>query len=172
MTRKNFFLFITSHHDVSEKTIFWKQENQSEIFDWGLLCQARQAKKTSSPWKIIEVSHLWSSGRGRGTGVLIFEFFFFFQNSWSGAQTYLGTDHRGKSPLDGATDFLATIWKHITTVSFSQAFILVLTRKPKNASKRLWIGPIHNSVHFKSLCRCLPIDRWSCVHPVYTGKRL
>ena len=46
------------------------------------------------------------------------------------------------------------------------------TRKPKNASKRLWIGPKHNSVHFESLCWCLPIDRWSCVHPVYAGKRL
>ena len=42
----------------------------------------------------------------------------------------------------------------------------------KNASKRLWIGPKHNSVHFKSLCWCLPIDRWSRVHPVYAGKRL
>ena len=43
---------------------------------------------------------------------------------------------------------------------------------PKYASKRLWIGPKHNSVHFKSLCGCLPINRWSCVHPVYAGKRL
>ena len=42
---------------------------------------ARQAKKTSSFWKIIEVTHLRSSGRGRGTGVLIFwkKYFFFFK---------------------------------------------------------------------------------------------
>ena len=33
--------------------------------------------------------------------------------------------------------------------------------------KRFWIGPKHDSVHFKSLCGFLPIDRWSCVHPVY-----
>ena len=31
-TRQNFYLFITSHHDVSEKKIFQKQKNQSEIF--------------------------------------------------------------------------------------------------------------------------------------------
>ena len=30
----------------------------------------------------------------------------------------------------------------------------------------------NNSVYFKSLCRCLPIDNWSCVQPVYAGKRL
>ena len=96
----------------------------------------------------------------------------FFQNYWSGPRAYLGADRRRKSPLDGATDFLATIWQPITTVSFSLAFILILTRKPKNASKRLWIGPKHNSVDFKSLCVCLPIDRWSCVHPVYAGKKL
>ena len=81
-------------------------------------------------------------------------------------------NRRQKSPLDGATDFLATIWQHITTVSFVSAFILVLTRKPKNASMRVWIGPKHNSVHFKSLCWCLPIDNWSCVQLVYAGKRL
>ena len=40
------------------------------------------------------------------------------QNSWSGQQAYLGTNRRQKSPLDGATDFLATIWQHIKTVSF------------------------------------------------------
>ena len=45
MTRQNFYLFITSHHDVSEKMIFQKQKNQSEIFNCGLPCQARQAKK-------------------------------------------------------------------------------------------------------------------------------
>ena len=26
MTRRNFFVFITSHHDVSEKKIFWKEK--------------------------------------------------------------------------------------------------------------------------------------------------
>ena len=46
-----------------------------------------------------------------------FEFFYlFFQNSWSGSHAYLGADRRQKSPLDWATDFLATIWQHITTV--------------------------------------------------------
>ena len=55
----------------------------------------------------------------RGTGVLIFwNNIFFSQNSWSGPQAYLGADRRQKSTLDGATDFLATIWQHITTVSF------------------------------------------------------
>ena len=44
---------------------------------------------------------------------------------------------RRKSPLDGATDFLSKIWQHITTVSFVSAFIVVFSRKPKNASGRV-----------------------------------
>ena len=43
---------------------------------------------------------------------------FFLQNFWSCPQVYREADRRQKSPLDGATDFLATIWHHITTVSF------------------------------------------------------
>ena len=38
-------MLITSHNDVSEKKIFQKQKNQSEIFNWRLPCQARQEKK-------------------------------------------------------------------------------------------------------------------------------
>ena len=49
---------------------------------------------------------------------------------------------------------------------------MVLTRKPKNASKRDWIGSQHNLVHLKSLCWCLPIDSWSRVHSLHAGKRL
>ena len=52
--------------------IFQKSKNQSEIFNCGLPRQARQAKKTSSPYKIIEVTHSRNSGSGRGTGELIF----------------------------------------------------------------------------------------------------
>ena len=44
---------------------------------------------------------------------------------------YRGADRRQKSPLDGATDFLATIWQHITTVRFVYAFILFFPRKLK-----------------------------------------
>ena len=42
MTRQNFLLFITSHHDVSEKRFFENKKKQSEIFNSGLRCQARQ----------------------------------------------------------------------------------------------------------------------------------
>ena len=73
-----------------KKRFFENKKNQSEIFNCGLPCQVRQAKKTSSPLKIIEVTHSRSSGRGHGTGVLI-------------------ADRRRKSPLDRATDFLVTI---------------------------------------------------------------
>ena len=89
---------------------------------------------------IIEVTHSRRSGRGRGRGVIVCLLKLFFPNSWSCPQTYLGDGRRRKLPLDGATDFLTTIWQHITTGIFVSAFILVLTRKPKNASKRVWLG--------------------------------
>ena len=44
---------------------------------------------------------------------------------------------RRKSPLDGAKELLSKIWKHITTVSFVSASIVVCSRKPKNASGRV-----------------------------------
>ena len=53
-------------------------------------------KKTSSPWKIIEVTHSRRSGRGRGTGVLIFwkKYIFFFKFLiWP-----TGPPRRGSSP--------------------------------------------------------------------------
>ena len=42
-----------------------------------------------------------------------------------------------KLPLDGATDLLSKILQHITTLSFVSAFIVVCSRKPKNASGRV-----------------------------------
>ena len=77
---------------------------------------------------------------------------------------------RRKSPLDGATDLLSEIWQHITTVSFVSAFIDVCSRKPKNASGRVQMGPKHNLVHFKSLSGCLLIKSWSSSHHLYAGK--
>ena len=56
---------------------------------------------------------------------------FFFQNSWSGPQAYLVADRRQKSPLDGATDFLATIWQHITIVSFCKLSFWFWPGSPK-----------------------------------------
>ena len=44
MTRRNFFLLITSHHDV-RIYIFFKQKYWSQIFNYGPPRQARQAKK-------------------------------------------------------------------------------------------------------------------------------
>ena len=42
LTRQNFFLLITSHHNVLD-FFFFKQKNRSEIFNWGP--PPRQAKK-------------------------------------------------------------------------------------------------------------------------------
>ena len=174
MTIRNFFLLITSHHDVSIKELYFKQtKNRTQIFNYGPARQARQKIETSCYWKFIEVTHWRNSGRGRGSSVIIILLKpFFLQNSWSCPQAYRGADRRQKSPLDGATDFLAPIWQNITTSSFVYAFILVLTRKPKNASKRVWIGPKLNLVHFKSVWGCLLIDSLSRVDPLYDGKRL
>ena len=44
---------------------------------------------------------------------------------------------RRKSPLDGATDLLSKIWQHITTDSFVSAYIVVCSRKTKNAPTRI-----------------------------------
>ena len=75
-----------------------------------------------------------------------------------------------KSPLDCATDLLSKIWQHITTVSFVSVFIVVCSRKPKNASGRVWMGPKQKLVHFKSLFGCLPINSWSSSPHLYAGK--
>ena len=53
---------------------------------------------------------------------------FILQNSWSCPQAYLGAGCRRKSPLDGPTDFLTTIWQHIKTVSFFVNFNFGLPR--------------------------------------------
>ena len=45
MTIQNFFLLITSQHDVLEKKFFENEKNQSEIFHWGPPRQSRQGKK-------------------------------------------------------------------------------------------------------------------------------
>ena len=50
-------------------------------------------------------------------------------------------------------------------------FILVLPRKPKKASKRVWIRPKLNLVHFKCLWLCLFTKSWSSFHSLYAGKR-
>ena len=57
--------------------------------------------------------------------------FFSPQNSWSCPQAYRGAGCRRKSPLDGATNFILKIWRHIMTVSFVSALIFVFARNPK-----------------------------------------
>ena len=83
---------------------------------------------------------------------------YFFPNSWSCLQDYCVAGRRRKPPLDGATDFLSTIWQHITTVSFVSAFIFVLPRKPEKASKRLWIGLVSNHCMLEKDCNGNPIS--------------
>ena len=56
------------------------KEKWSEIFNWGPPRQARQAKKTSSPWKIIKVTHSRKVGLGCGSGVIIVWLKLFFFN--------------------------------------------------------------------------------------------
>ena len=171
VTRQNFFLLITSHHDGLQKLICWKPKKMAWDFHLGTPHrQAHQAKKTRSSWKIIEVTHLRKSGYGRGSGVIIIWF-----KKKSSKFLILSTD----VPRRRSAPEFAARWRYrlpsnnLTAHNNSKsAFILVLTRKPKNASKRVWIGPEHTSVHFKSLFGCLPINSWSCVHPLYAGKRL
>ena len=91
MTRLNLFLLITSHHDVLEKNIFWKQKNLSEILNWGPSRQARQTKKNKKPLKnhwgytLAEVRL-----RLRKQCNNYFTKTFFLQNSLSCPQAYLG----------------------------------------------------------------------------------
>ena len=40
---------------------------------------------------------------------------------------------------------------------------------PLNVSK---FGSKHNQVYFKFFGGCLLIDSWSCVHPLYAGKKI
>ena len=69
----------------SQVTMMFKQKDflktkkiKVRLFDWGPPCQARQAKKTNSSWKIIEVTHLRRPCRGRGRGVVIILLKLFF----------------------------------------------------------------------------------------------
>ena len=57
----------------------FKQKKSEWDFQFGTPRQARQAERTNSPWKIIEVTHLRKSGRGRGIGVIniLLKHFFF-----------------------------------------------------------------------------------------------
>ena len=56
------------------------KKNLSEIFNWEPPRQARQAKKTSISWKIIDITHSRKSGSGCGSGVIIiFLKLFFFK---------------------------------------------------------------------------------------------
>ena len=124
------------------------QKKWSQILNWGLPRQARQAKKTSSSWKFIEFTDSRRSGRGHRSGVMIILLkLFFFKNSWSCPQTYLGAGRRRKSPLDGAIDFLKNLTAHYNT-QFCISFHFGFDQEAQNASKRVWIGSKHNSVHF------------------------
>ena len=120
--------------------------------------------------KIPSVSHARKSGRGRGLTSKLLKVFF-LPKSWSCPQAYRCGDCWRKLPLAGATDFLSIIWHHIRKVSRVSAFHIVLTRKPKNASKSVLIGPKHNLVYFKSSWWCLFIQSWSSSHHMYAGKR-
>ena len=95
---------------------------------------------------------------------------FFHQNSWSCPQAYRGAGCHCKLPLDAATDFLSTIREDNTMVlsksKFCLSFILVLPRKPKNASKCVWIGPKHHLGNLKYFFT----KSWSSSHNIYAGK--
>ena len=54
-----------------KKRFYENQKKRCEIFKCGPPRQACRVKKSSSPWKIIEVTHSRKSGRGRGSGVII-----------------------------------------------------------------------------------------------------
>ena len=91
--------------------------------NYGPARQARQKIETSSYWKFIEVTHSWNSGHGRGIGLIniLLKLFFFEIPDLVHRRTaapIAAENRRTKSPIDGATNFLATIWLHIITVSF------------------------------------------------------
>ena len=69
-----FFLLIASHHD------FLKTKKIGVRFPIMEPRQACQAKKTSSYWKFIEVTHSGKAGRGRGSVVIIILLQLFFFN--------------------------------------------------------------------------------------------
>ena len=113
------FLFITSHHDVSEFLSFFKNRKIRVKFSNGdFPAKPAKQKKQVALKKSLRLHTCWGLAAGAERVYQFFDFFFFFQNSWSCPHPYLGADCRQKSPLDGAKDFLATIWQHITIVSF------------------------------------------------------
>ena len=65
---KTFFCWSQVTMMFLKKRFFENKKKWSEIFNG--VPPAKQ-KKTSSPWKIIEVTHSRKSGRGRESGVII-----------------------------------------------------------------------------------------------------
>ena len=94
---------------------FFLTKNCNQNFNWGPPRQAPHAKKKhvalENNWgyTLVEV---WP--RKRCNKYFTKTFFFKIPDL---EQANLGTGRRRKFPLDGATDFLATIWQHIKTVS-------------------------------------------------------
>ena len=92
-----------------KKKIFWKQKKLEWDFQLGIplpsqLSKKKQLMKNHWGYTLAEVRPQPLNGCIK---------FLIFLNSRSGPQVYRGADRRRKSPLDGATDFLATIWQHI-----------------------------------------------------------
>ena len=113
------FIFLSQVTMMFQKKRFFKNNTirvRFSIVD--IPATPAKQKKTSSPWKIIEIPHLRKSGRGRWSVVIVIllKLFFFKIHDLVHRRTSAPVA-AGNCRIDGATDFLATIWQHITTVS-------------------------------------------------------
>ena len=95
--------------------LYWTDRYCTALHYNELQCTALHC--TALHWTSLHCTHCTPQESGRGSGVLIFLLNFFCQNSLSCPQPYRGAGCPYKWLLDGAADFLSTIWQHITTVS-------------------------------------------------------
>ena len=140
------------------KKISWKLKYESQMFNYGLPPPSPPSKKKPSGyWKFIEVTHLQRSSRVCGSGVIIIllKLFFFKIPDL--------VHRRTPAPVAAKNRWSYRLPSNNLTAHYNSQFCV---------SECVWIGPKHDFLHFKSSWGCLLIDSWSCVHPLYVGKRL
>ena len=156
-----------------QKKIFFKNKKKSVWdFQLGTSLPSPPSKKKVALKKSLM---LHTRGGPAAAAERVYWFFWFFFLSLKFLIWPAGLPRRRSSPKIAARWRYGLPSDNLTAHYDSQffgSFHFGFDQEAQNAFKRLWIGPKHNSAHFKSLCWCLLIDRWSCVHPVYAGKRL
>ena len=123
MTRQNFFVFITSHHDVSEKKILQKQKKIRVTFSFGdFPAKPAEQKKQVALKKSLRLHTRRGPAAAAERVYCFLKKNIFFKIPDLAHRPTSAWIVPKKGPIDGATDFLD---------------FLVLTRKPKNSSKLL-----------------------------------